>query len=231
MSTLTRFLKSSILSKVVMAATGLVLVLFLFGHMSGNLQMFMGQERMNKYAETLQNMGALLWVIRGTLVLCAFLHVWTSIRLKLLNMAARPVSYAKKDWVKATISSRTMLLSGSLIAAFLAYHLMHLTLGTTNPDHSSLTDYFGRHDVYSMVILGYQNLPISAVYIVGMVLLFFHLNHAIASMFQTLGINHPKYNGIIEKGSILISFIIVLGFISIPVGVLSGIITLPEGVM
>ncbi len=214
-----------------MAATGLVLLLFIIGHMSGNLQLYMGQERMNKYAELLQSMGALLWVIRFVMLTCFVLHVWTSIRLKFLNMSARPVPYEKKNWIKATLASRTMLLTGSLIGTFLVYHILHFTTGTTNPSSFHFTDPAGRHDVYSMVVLGYQNVFISGMYILGMILLAFHLNHAIASMFQTLGINHPRYNGLIENGGIFLSILIAAGFTSIPAGVLFGLIKLPAGVM
>lgn len=214
-----------------MAATGLVLVLFIIGHMSGNLQLYMGQERMNKYAEFLQSMGPLLWVIRFIMLTCFVLHVWTSIRLKFLNMSARPVPYEKKNWIKATLASRTMLLTGSLIGTFLLYHILHFTTGITNPSSFHFTDPAGRHDVYTMMVLGYQNVFISGTYILGMILLAFHLNHAIASMFQTLGINHPRYNGLIEKGGMFLSILIATGFTFIPLGVLFGIIRLPAGVM
>jgi succinate dehydrogenase / fumarate reductase cytochrome b subunit len=231
MTTLVRFLQSTILSKVVMAVTGLLLVLFLVGHMAGNLQMYLGQEKMNHYAETLQSLGGLLWFIRFVLLLFLVLHVWTSIRLKLLNNAARPVPYAFKATVRATLASRTMIWSGIMIFLFVSYHLMHFTLFVTNPAYSGLVDSLGRHDVYSMVILGYQNTLISLVYIAAMVLLGFHLYHAIASMFQTLGVNHKKYTPIINGLGIVLSIIIVVGFISIPLGVMAGLIELPAGVV
>ena len=231
MASLTQFLKSTILSKVVMAATGIVLVLFLCGHMAGNLQMYLGQDRMNHYAETLQGMGALLWVIRSVLFLCLVFHVWTSIYLKLQNMEARPVPYVKKNWVKATLTSRTMLWTGSLIFFFLLYHLLHFTLGSTNPQSFHMTDPMGRHDVYSMVILGYKNVLISATYAISVVLLGFHLNHAISSAFQTLGVNHPKYNPFIHGLSVTVAVVVAVGFLSVPGGVLLGLIQLPAGVM
>jgi succinate dehydrogenase / fumarate reductase cytochrome b subunit len=232
MATLMRFLKSTILSKVVMAATGLILVLFLLGHMSGNLQMYVGREKMNAYAHFLQGLGNLLWFIRLVLFVCFVLHVWTSINLKLHNMASRPVPYVRKNWVKATLTARTMMWTGSMIGFFLAYHIMHFTLGVTNPEKFHIVDpVTGFHDVYSIVILGYQNVLISATYIIAVVLLGFHLNHAIASLFQTLGVNHPRYNGIIHWGGAVLSIIIAAGFISVPVGVLTGVIALPAGVM
>jgi succinate dehydrogenase / fumarate reductase cytochrome b subunit len=231
MVSLFRFLQSSILSKVVMAGTGIVLVLFLCGHMAGNLQMYLGQDRMNHYAETLQGLGAALWVIRGTLIVLALLHIVTSIWLKLLDMRARPVAYVVKKWVRANLPSRTMLWTGSLVACFLLYHLLHLTVGSTNPAQYHVTDAMGRHDVYSMVILGFSNPFIAGLYIAGMLLLGFHLYHAIGSAFQTLGINHEKYNGFIQGLSITVALVIGLGFAAIPAGVQLGIITLPAGGM
>ena len=231
MATLVRFLQSTILSKVVMAVTGLLLVLFLVGHMVGNMQMYLGPEKMNTYAHTLQSLGGLLWAIRCVLLLFLVLHVWTSIRLKLLNNAARPVPYAFKATVRATLASRTMIWSGIMIFLFLTYHLLHFTVRATNPVYASLVDAAGNPDVYSMVILGYQNVLISLVYIAAIILLGFHLYHAIGSMFQTLGISHEKYDAAINGLSIVLSLIIVVGFISIPFGVLVGLIGLPAGVV
>ncbi|MBN1447522.1 MAG: succinate dehydrogenase cytochrome b subunit [Bacteroidetes bacterium] len=231
MAALVRFLKSSILSKVVMAATGLVLVLFLLGHMAGNLQMYLGQEKMNTYAETLQGLGSLLWVIRAALFVFLVLHVITSIKLKWENYTARPEQYTVKKYVRASLSSRTMIWTGVMIFLFLTYHLLHFTVRATNPSYGGLFDALGRPDVYSMVVIGYSNVLIAVVYIAAMLLLGFHLFHAIESMFQTLGVNHEKYNPFIHGLSLTVSTIIMLGFISIPVGVLFGWIELPAGVI
>lgn len=214
-----------------MAGTGLVLVLFLLGHMIGNLQMHIGQEKMNVYAETLQNLGGLLWIIRAALLLFLVLHVIASIRLKALNLSARPEPYAFKNTVKATLASRTMIWTGGMIFLFVTYHLLHFTVKATNPQYGGLFDATGRHDVYSMVVIGYQNIAISVVYILSMLMLGFHLIHAIESTFQTLGINHPKYNPFIHGLSVTLSLVIVIGFVSIPVGVLFGWIALPAGVV
>ena len=231
MSALVRFLQSTILSKVVMAGTGLLLVLFLLGHMAGNLQMHLGQDKMNTYAATLQGLGGMLWIIRGAMLLFIVLHVITSIRLKALNLSARPIAYAKKTTVRASLTSRTMMWTGAMIFFFVTYHLLHFTIKATNPMYGGLMDSTGRHDVYTMVVLGYQNVLISGTYIIAMFLLGFHLFHAIASMFQTLGVNHPKYNPLINGFGAVLAIIIVGGFLSIPIGVLFGWIALPAGVI
>jgi succinate dehydrogenase cytochrome b subunit len=233
MTVLVNFLKSSILSKVVMAVTGVLLVGFIFGHMLGNLQMFMGQDQMNTYAEKLQGLGSLLWAIRGGLIVILLLHVATSLYLKKLNYDARPVKYVFKNTVVATLASRTMLYSGLVIFFFLLYHLLHFTGGIIQPDEfkTQFVDALGRPDVYTMVILGFQNVLISIVYTLAMVFLGFHLSHSISSMFQTLGINHSKYNPIIKGLGPTVAIVIVVGYLSIAFSILFGIVKLPEGVM
>jgi len=224
MSQFTAALKSSIGSKVVMALTGLGLVLFVIVHMAGNLQMFVGQDGMNEYGVTLRKMPLLLWIARIGLLGLAILHVIFSIRLTLANRAARPVRYKHEKTVQASRSSRVMIFSGLIILAFLIYHLLHFTLGVTDPKSFALYDPQGRHDVYNMVITGFKNPLISGGYILAMVLLFSHLGHGASSWMQSLGWNYPKYNGLIEKISPVISWLVCLGFVAIPIAVLLGIL-------
>lgn len=233
MAALVNFLKSTILSKIVMALTGVILFLYVLGHMAGNLQIFAGQDQLNTYAVALHSTGALLWVIRAFLLLCLILHIMTSLYLKKVNLDARPEKYVYNNTVQATIGSRTMIWSGLLIFFFVLYHVLHFTVGTIQPEQfkDNLMDSAGRPDVYTMVILGFKNIFVSASYILAVLFLALHLNHAISSMFQTLGINHPKYTPMIKKGGVALSVIIAIGYIAIPVTILLGIIKLPEGVM
>lgn len=224
MSQFTAALKSSIGSKVVMALTGLGLVLFVIIHMAGNLQMFVGQDAMNAYGVTLRKMPLLLWIARLGLLGLAVFHIFISIRLKLANRAARPTRYTHEKTVQASRSSRTMIISGLIILTFLIYHLLHFTLGVTDPQNFALHDPQGRHDVYNMVIAGFKNPLISGGYILAMVLLFLHLGHGASSWMQSLGWNHPKYNGLIQKIGPVLSWIVGLGFVAIPIAVLLGIL-------
>lgn len=261
------YLKSTILSKWVMAVTGVVLVGFILGHTAGNMQVFLGKEAFNGYAAFLQGLGEGLWIVRGVLFLCLVLHVITSIRLKLLNNSAKPTAYQYKSYLKAKLTSRTMIWTGLMIFAFLTYHILHFTAGVTNPDEynhhevvvketsalaqkvdprilsqippnietttvngdtyavtSEVKSATTRHDVYKMVVLGFRN-PIAALaYILGVCLLGFHLSHAVQSMFQTMGMNHPKYSPMFDKASIALSVIVVLCLISIPITILSGLV-------
>ena len=137
---LMNFLKSTVLSKVVMAVTGIVLVLFIIGHTLGNMQVYLGAEAYNKYAAFLQSLGEILWIIRGVLLLCIVLHIITSVRLKLLNLSAKPTRYQVKNYVKAKISTRTMIWTGTMVAAFLFYHLLHSSAGLTNPDYKTMNE-------------------------------------------------------------------------------------------
>jgi succinate dehydrogenase / fumarate reductase cytochrome b subunit len=239
-----------------MAITGGIIVLFLFGHAIGNLQMFAGADVYNNYAYFLQSLGELLWVIRIVLFVCLVLHIITSVRLKLQNLGAKPVKYHVKNYMKAKLTARTMIWTGILIGSLLVYHILHFTAGTTNPDQYKHYEYYGknakllgeyptgkinyegkqyaeadgieilfkRHDVYKMVVLGFREPLISLAYIIFVLMVGFHLSHAIQSAFQTLGFNHPRYFPKIEKASVALSTLLVLCFVSVPIAVLLRIV-------
>lgn len=224
MSNRTAVFTSSIGSKVIMALTGVGLVLFVIAHMAGNLQMFIGQDAINAYGVTLRKVPTLLWLVRSGLIAIAIVHVVMSIRLKLQNRGARPVAYAFKDTVKATLASRTMIMSGLIILAFVVFHLLHFTLGVTDPKNFHLADSQGRHDVYNMVVRGFQNAFVAGFYILAMVLLFSHLSHGASSFFQSLGWNHPRWNAFIKRFGPVIAWLLCLGFVSVPLAVLLGLL-------
>ncbi len=224
MGWLTRVAKSSIGAKWVMAVTGLMLVGFLIAHLSGNLLVFSGQEATNAYAVSLRALpfGA-LWILRIGLLIVFIAHVSTAFALTKANKAARPQQYACKNTIQATFASRSMMYSGALILLYLIYHLLHFTFHTVNNTGEKL-DALGRPDVYTMVIEGFRQPAISFVYILSMLVLGLHLSHGIASAFQTFGVNHPKYNRLIRTAGPLVGWVIVLGFISIPVSVWLGLV-------
>jgi succinate dehydrogenase / fumarate reductase cytochrome b subunit len=223
------FLKSSIGRKIIMALTGLALVGFVFVHMLGNLQIFIGQKTFNDYAELLQSLGGLLWVARGSMIVFIVAHIAAALSLSKQNLEARPKAYRVQETREASVPSKYMLHTGILLIGFIILHLLHFTLGALQPEYYHLLDPQGRHDVYSMVIYGFQTVPYSIVYIVAMIFLGVHLAHAISSMFQTVGIHGPKITPCLEKLAKGISTFIVIGYIAIPVSVLSGVISLPVG--
>ncbi len=212
-----RFYASTVGQKAVMAVSGLVLFLFVLGHLVGNLQIYEGPEKLNNYARFLRSMPALLWGVRVFLVVMLFLHVWSSVRLALRKFDARPVSYAKLKATESTYASRTMYWSGPIILAFVIYHLLDFTFGTVNP-------HFSDGDVYANVIASFQLLPVSVFYIIAMLLLCMHLYHGLWSMFQSLGFSHPRYTPVIKRSTAVIAILIAAGNISIPVSVLAGVV-------
>ncbi len=219
------YLKSTILSKWVMAITGLILGLFITGHALGNAQMFLGRDVYNAYAHFLQGLGDILWIIRSVLFLSLVLHVITSVRLKFLNLSAKPDRYQVKNYIKAKLTSRTMIWTGIMIFAFLVYHLLHFTMGQIDTANYGHPDYYGpgnifvRHDIWGMMIKSFSQPVIAVSYVVWVTILGFHLNHAIQSMFQTLGWNHPKYFRFLQGFSVAYSWILTLVFLSLPISV------------
>jgi len=212
-----RFYDSSIGKKAVMAVTGLVLFGFLILHMLGNLQVFLGREVMNHYAETLHGNPGLLWVARVVLLVSVVLHTWAAIQLSAVKAAARPVAYVKPGNVQGSTGSRTMMLSGPVIALFVIGHLLHFTTGTIHPQFVEL-------HAYENVVNGFANPIAAGLYIVAMILVGFHLSHGIWSMFQSIGFSHPRYTPLIKKFAGVFSWILIAGFISVPIAVLAGIV-------
>jgi succinate dehydrogenase / fumarate reductase cytochrome b subunit len=215
---------SSVGRKFIMAITGIVLFLFVLGHMLGNLQMFIGPEAINRYAAFLQGLGELLWIVRLTLLAMVVLHIWAAVSLTLENRAARPQPYAQQQLVAASYASRTMIWSGLIIAAFVIYHLLHFTaavqaVNLTGKDFESLRDDQGRHDVYAMVVLGFEQPVVAIFYVFAMTLLFMHLSHGVGAMFQSLGLKSPVYAPWIERFAVAVSWAIYLGYIAIPISV------------
>ncbi len=220
---------SSIGKKILMAVTGITFMGFVAGHMVGNLQIFLGQEKLNAYAVLLHDLGKVLWLVRGTLLVFLAIHVWTGIRLYFQNRSARPVSYRKQESIETGVTSKTMIWSGLGVLLYVVYHLLHFTFVVTNPEYAGLTDAAGRFDVYSMVILGFQNYLISGVYIVAMLALAFHINHALPSFFQTLGLNQPSVRPWLKRLGTLAALLFFFGYCSMPAAVLLNIIKLPGG--
>jgi len=213
------FLGSSIGRKLIMAVTGVILVGFVLGHMIGNLQVYLGPEALNHYGVLLRSLlhGAGLWVVRAVMLTTVALHIWAATSLTLESRRARPVGYREQQWKESTYASRTMRWSGVIILLFVIYHLMHFTTGTAHPD-------FIEGDIYHNFVTGFQSVPVSIVYIVAMIALGLHLRHGVWSMFQTLGVSHPRYIALAHVAAWLVALLVVVGNISFPVTVLAGIV-------
>src|ERR1700731_4328357 len=187
------FCHSSVGRKMIVAVTGVILILFVIGHLLGNLQIFLGPEWINSYSQHLRDLGPLLWIVRFVLLCTVVLHIYFTILLAIENRRARPESYIDKENVKATWASRHMVVSGLVVLAFIIFHLLHFTARKFNPQFPLLKfDPLNRYDVYSMMVYGFQNVYVSAFYIVGLFLLTLHLTHGSSSFFQSLGLNNQR---------------------------------------
>lgn len=214
------FYQSTLGKKALMAATGVVGLGFVLGHLAGNLQFYLGPEALNDYAATLRNNPGLLMVARLTLLAAVVLHIVAAFQLAALNSAARPEGYREWTARKSSYASRTMKYSGPILGLFIIYHLLHLTAGVVHPNF--------RHgagdmpDVYHNVVAGFSSFPAALVYIVAMGFLGLHMSHGVWSMVQSIGWNHPRYTPLVQKLAVLLTVLIVLGNISIPLSVLLG---------
>jgi len=212
-----RFWNTTLGKKAVMAVSGVVLAGFVIGHLLGNLQIFLGPDRFNGYSRSLRQLPALVWSVRVLLLVMVILHIWSSLELAVTKSEARPVGYAKWKPTSSTYASRTMYMTGPIIAAFVVYHLMQFTFGVGGTP-------FEENDVYGNVIAGFRVPAVSGFYILAMGLLCLHLRHGLWSLFQTLGFYHPRYTPRLKTAATVAALIIFLGFISIPVAVLAGVI-------
>jgi len=201
-----------------MALTGVVLFGYLVGHLAGNMQVYLGQEQMDNYAAFLHSMPALLWGVRLLLLVCVVMHIVASIQLTRLKQEAPPVGYVKKKEVGSSYASRTMMWSGPIIAAFVIYHILDLTTGAAN------TMQFRELHAYENLVYSFRRIPVSVFYIFAMLLLGTHLYHGLWSMFQSMGFSHPRYTPLIKRAAAWVAILLVAGFVSIPIAVLTGLV-------
>ncbi len=216
------FLMGSVGSKVMMAATGLGLWLFVTGHLAGNLLAFVGRDAFNAYAAGLKGNPVLLWGARAALLLGFPLHLFFAVRTSQQNSAARPVAYAYPNKTPTSLAAKTMLISGFVVLAFFLYHLGHFTLRLVN-----VTDALGPNGQFSpfdMLVQGFKNPLIAGFYIAGQVLLAMHLSHGISALFQHLGLWGRRWTPWIQRTGQMVGYGLSAGFISIPLAVLAGVI-------
>ncbi len=214
------FWNSTVGKKVVMAATGLILIGFVIGHMAGNMQVFMGAERFNAYARLLQHdIIELTWVVRITLVVSVGLHALAAYQLTMLNWSARPVDYANRVPQVSTWASRLMRWGGVYLLLFIILHIGQFTLGW-----KWLLPEYSPDGAYGNVVLAFHRLQWVAVYLVAMFFLALHLYHGAWASLRTLGLAPPAAQPLERKLPLVIALLVAVGFSLVPLGVALGVV-------
>ncbi|MBP6773384.1 MAG: succinate dehydrogenase cytochrome b subunit [Gemmatimonadaceae bacterium] len=215
MYALARFWQSTIGKKIVMAVTGMIGILFVLGHMSGNLLMFKGQDAMHQYALLLRTSMPLLWAVRLALIAAVVLHALSAYQLTMRSRAARPVDYASRRPQVTTFAAKTIRWGGVLLLVFIVVHLLQLTTGTIHPQFTHL-------DPYNNVRVALGNPLIATFYAVAMLALGLHLYHGTWAAFRTLGATPSTAHPLKRRLALLVAIIVALGFMIIPLATLAG---------
>jgi succinate dehydrogenase / fumarate reductase cytochrome b subunit len=213
----TLFYREYLGKKIAMALSGVVLFGYVVVHMLGNLQIFMGRERINAYAASLHSSALVLWGARAVLLVAVVVHAYTGLWLAQQSRAARPVRYQVNGQRYPNWAGRTMVLSGVVIGAFVVFHLLHLTTGTVHPSFVELKP-------YENMVSGFRMPIVALFYVLSVVLLGLHLYHGVWSMFQSVGVSHPRYTPVLKKASIFFAFLLAVGFSTVPLAVLLGLV-------
>jgi succinate dehydrogenase / fumarate reductase cytochrome b subunit len=228
MNVLIRIWQSSLGKKYLMALTGSAMMVFLFFHLVGNLQVFVGETRLNTHAFVLHHFVELLWPLRIALLAMLVIHVVAAVKLSAENRAARPVAYSRAEQVTASYASRTMLMSGLLIALFIVYHLLHFTfqVSALNFTGRSFQEFHGAapaplhaHNVYRMVLAGLGQPLVAGFYLLSLALLFLHLSHGMESWFQTLGLTFECCPSLPKILARVMSLFFFVGYSSMPIAI------------
>lgn len=220
------FYRSAVGKKWVMALTGIMIMGFVFFHAVGNLKVYLGAQDFNHYGEFLRELlvpflprTGTLWLLRGGLIVAFVFHIHAAYGLTRMNQRANDGRYQQsRDWQAATAASRSMRWTGVIIGLFLLFHLADLTWGTVNPD-------FVRGDVYRNFVATFSRPPVAVIYIVANVALGLHLFHGAWSMFQSLGLNNPRWNAWRKSFAVSFAALITAMNVMFPIAVMSGLVS------
>ncbi|MFZ6003981.1 MAG: succinate dehydrogenase cytochrome b subunit [Actinomycetota bacterium] len=220
------FYRSAVGKKWVMALTGIMLMGFVFIHAAGNLKVYFGAEDFNHYGEWLRELlvpffprTVLLWLMRGGLIVAFALHIHSAYGLTRMNHRANGPGYQQsRDWQAANAASRSMRWTGVVVGLFIVFHLADLTWGTVNPD-------FVRGDVYRNFVATFSRPPVAVIYIIANVALGLHLFHGAWSMFQSLGLNNPRWNSWRRGFATGFAALITAMNIMFPISVMTGLVS------
>ena len=219
---------SSIGRKILMAITGLCLVLFAVIHLVGNTTIFgwlvgLGIKDINAYAHHLHAFPPMVWAFRAVMLVIVAVHVYFGIQLTVENSGCRQRKYAVKATQKTSFASENMIWTGLLLLVFIVYHLLHFT-GKVIPGMELVKDAEGTVDVFAMIVAAFKNIVIAVVYAGAMATLFLHLSHGIQSIFQTFGLSNEKCQPGIIKAGMLVALVLFLGYVSVPLTIFLNIL-------
>jgi succinate dehydrogenase / fumarate reductase, cytochrome b subunit len=210
--------RTSVGKKAVMAATGIIMVVYLITHVLANLLVFQGPEKINRYSRFLHGTGGALWAARLVLFVAVVLHIVAAVQLAARRQKARPVGYAAgRDSQVSTLASRTIRWGGALILIFLVYHILHFTLGTV---HTS----FVEGDPYHNVVAGFRSPWVVAFYELALGAVGLHLYHGIWSSGRSLGVSSPSPRPMRRQLALALSLLVWAGFAVIPIAVYTGML-------
>jgi succinate dehydrogenase / fumarate reductase cytochrome b subunit len=215
---------SSVFKKVVMAASGIVMLLYLVAHVVGNLKVFAGRETFNHYSEWIRTVGepavphqTVLTIVRIVLIVAVVAHFWAAVSLWRQARRARPQRYVTKKSVAQSYASRTMRWGGVIVLLFIVWHILDLTVGAVNPDGTDSTP-------YDRLVASFSNPFITAFYVVALILLGMHLRHGIWSATQTLGQSNRRRERTVSAFALVFSTLLTVGFLIVPLSVLFGLV-------
>ncbi len=225
MSRLVALYESTLGKKAVMAVSGIILFLFVVGHMAGNMQIYFHREGLNHEALLLRTYWPALWAVRAVLLACVGIHVLAAAQLWWRNRTSRPVKYRVFRPPAVDYAAKTMVWSGPIIAAFVLFHVLDLTTGTAHPglafQEGTAVEAAA---VFVNVVASFSRPAVALFYMIANALLGVHLYHGLWSLFQTMGWDHPLYLAARRPLAVVLAAVVALGNISIPLAVLTGLV-------
>jgi succinate dehydrogenase / fumarate reductase cytochrome b subunit len=215
---------NSVAKKVVMAVTGIIMILYLIAHMVGNLHAFQGARAYNDYAVWLRTFGepavprrTILTIIEIVLSASVLGHMWAAFALWRQARRARPVRYEHRRPIQQSYASRTLRWGGVIILAFIVYHLLDLSAGTINVSSD-------KSEPFARLVADFHNPWVTTWYFIALILLGMHLRHGIWSVTQTLGQSNRKRERLVNLFATGSSTLLIAGFLVVPVAVVTGFV-------
>lgn len=209
-----RLFSSSVGTKLLIGITGLALFIYLIVHIAGNLMVFFGPDVFNRYAYTLEG-SPLIPIIEIGLLLIFLIHIYKTVRMFLANQQARPVRYVRKRWAgrpsRRSLASATMIASGLWLLIFVVVHVKAFRYGIEYDWPA------GGRDLYRLEMENFASPLIVGFYVVSMVIVGSHLWHGVASAFQSVGADHPRWTPRVLMAGKIVAVLIAAGFIAIAI--------------